>query len=255
MKTSRLLAALLLTTMGASAQTAYQIGFGNTATLDTYLSQEKFSGGGITLLQSAESGRQHSLWTWRLEQQLNLSLPEHSSTRADEIEGAYGLFVGRYHSWTIADNHLRLQAGLMANATVGFIYLTQNSNNPAQARLSLMLMPAAAATARFAIRRRHHFAVRYETRLPLAGMTFSPNYGQSYYEIFNLGNYDHNIVPTTFISAPYIQQQLNLGYHLGRSTMVTIGYLGDYQQLSVNNLKQHVYSHRIMLGLVKKVKM
>ena len=96
-------------------------------------------------------------------------------------------------------------------------------------------MPSAIANYGFNIRKQT-FSLRYELNLPLVGLMFSPNYGQSYYEIFSLGNYDHNIVPTTFVSAPTFRQVLTLD---------------NYQQAAVNNLKQHIYAHRVMIGIVR----
>lgn len=252
MKDKLLLLLLTLMPLSAVAQestTANIIGVGSSRILDTYINQEKFSGFGLTYLYIKERARDDKRWNSIIEHEIDLSTTKDRSEDNQMIEGNYYLYWGRYRHWKFFGDRLLVQAGGLANANLGFLYDMTASNNPAQARFSLNLMPAAIATYRFPLFGKQ-FQLRYELNVPLVGVMFSPNYGQSYYEIFNRGNYDHNIVPTTFVSAPSFRQMLSLDWRTSEKWSLRVGYLGNYQQAQVNNLKQHLYAHRVMIGIV-----
>ena len=227
------------------------VGFGSTNILDTYLSAEHFKGSGMSFVTTIERQRPDRHWSTIMEHEANLSTTKDRSKTQQELEGAYNFYWGKLYSWQLFDNCLKLQAGGLVNASLGFIYNTSNGNNPAQARAHLNVMPTGVATYQFNLWRKQ-FTARYELSLPLCGIMFSPNYGQSYYEIFSLGNYDHNAVPTTFVSAPEWRQMLTLDVRLWKSGTLRIGYLGNMQQAKVNNLRQHVYTHRLLIGFTKQ---
>jgi hypothetical protein len=227
------------------------VGFGQTRVLDTYLSAEHFRGIGLSFVGTVERQRPGRRWSTLIEHEANISSVKDRAGSQQEIEGAYNVYWGRLYGWQLLDNRLRLQAGGVVNGTLGFIYNTGNGNNPAQARAHISLMPTGAADYRFRLFGKQ-FAARYELMLPLAGISFSPNYGQSYYEIFSLGDYDHNAVPVTFVSAPEWRHMLTLDARLWRNTQLRIGYLGNMQQQRVNHLRQHVYTHRFLVGITKR---
>ena len=195
------------------------IGIGSTHLLDTYISQEKFSGAGLTYLYLREYNKPDKNWHSIIEHEIDLSSDKDRSGSASEIEGGYNLYWGKYCRWKFFGDRLLLQAGGLVNANLGFIYNMTSSNNPAQARVSLNLMPSGIATYSFQLWRKR-------------------------------GDYDHNIVPTTFVSAPTLRHLLTLDWQARKTWSLRIGYLGNYQQAQVNNLKQHVYVHRIVIGFV-----
>ncbi len=228
--------------------TANLFGVGYTDMLDTYLSPEKFRGVEVRFLHQTTRLRPGSRWSRQMTTQTYVSS---GTSRGDGttlgLQANYG--YAWHYNWQWMGGRLRLQAGGMVDGNIGVLYNLQNQNNPAQMRLFANIGPSAVGTFRFHIGRRPA-ALRYEVYAPLAGVMFSPNYGQSYYEIFTRGNYDHNVVPTTFIITPSVRNLLTLQVSWKRNTY-SIGYMGEIQQAEVNHLKQHIYSHLLMVGYVR----
>ena len=230
-------------------ETTYMVGLGPTKVLDTYLSAEHFSGTGFSFLSGTARHRTHRQWYTLLQHQASVATTHDRSHDIKMLEACYRFTAARLRKWQPWQTPLILEAGGAIGADIGALYNTLGGNNPGQARLGLHLMPVVAAGWHTLIAGRKA-GIRAEAELPLAGVVFSPNYGQSYYEIFSQGDNDHNIVPTTFVSAPNFRLQLMLNYQVAKRYALQIGYLGDFRQASVNQLKQHIYSHRCMVGVI-----
>ena len=236
-------------------ENALMLGIGYTDILDTYLSPEKYRGTDMRFLSHTRREKDSTCLVHQLLHEGCIATADNRSGNGGEIGGGYTFAYSLLRKWQmpVGSCHLRLLAGGTAELSVGFLYNTRGSNNPAQARLALQLKPTVAADFDFRLFRRQQrpFTLHYEASAPLCGLMFSPNYGQSYYEIFSRGNYDHNCVPTTIASTPSLRQMLTLDFRALHTTW-RIGYLGDWRQASVNNLKQHTYTHALVFGIVRR---
>lgn len=228
------------------------IGVGYVNQLDTYLSPEEYTGTELRYISHTIRENKTKL-SRDIIHQARLAYTRNRADNCNELGGLYNFqysVLYELENIRVGKGRLLLKAGGGIDAGMGFLYNTRNGNNPAQAYLGLNLAPRLSAAYAFRIRS-HPFQIRYEAQVPLVGVMFSPNYGQSYYEIFSRGDYDHNVVPTTFFATPSLRQSLTFDFTI-RHTTVRFGYLGDIQQAKVNELRYHTWSHLFVIGIVRK---
>ncbi|EJX10233.1 hypothetical protein, secreted [gut metagenome] len=236
--------------------TAHQwlYGVGHNHVLDTYLSPLTYQGLSLILWHRSERTVRWNPKRITIQGSFGGDL-SYLKTPVDNDKAWDGNFtaaVGWYYHWH-PTRQLQLAAGGFANLGLGFTYLLKNSNNPAQARAHIDLGCSGIAEQQFRLWNRP-FAARLQMDLPLIGAMFSPNFGQSYYEIFSLGHYDHNICLTHPFNAPTVRWEATLHCSIGKAT-VTAGYLGDILQSKVNNLKHHAWKHYFVIGYVRRLQL
>ena len=234
-------------------EVATQIAIGHANHLDTYLSPEKYRGTEIRFISEVLKTKV------MFQHEGDISFTHNRANNADEISGHYDFTYAMMHKWSWCDEKLTLRVGGMADFWLGFAYNTRNTNNPAQGYASLAVGPQVMASYKLSAiikqpeRRFLKFlstiTVNYQMRMPWLGMMFSPNYGQSYYEIFSRGNYDHNIVFTS-LATFQMRQQVSLDIPLKNRISLRIGYISDIRQAKPNNLKQHQYYNAATIGVV-----
>lgn len=225
------------------------VGVGWQALQDTYLSPLHYSGMDISYISHTVREHEGRAWSRIIINEGNIARTRDKADKGAFLSAFYRFEYGAVRSWQLLDNRLTLSAGGEGDITLGGIYNTRGGNNLAQARAELNIGPKGRATYKLS----KAITLNGEFSTPLVGLCFSPNYGQSYYEIFTLGNYDHNVVPTTFVSTPSLRMMVTADITFLK-THWRLGWSGNLHQKQVNNLKQHVYSNDFIIGIVRTIK-
>lgn len=231
-----------------SDSVSYVLGIGSANILDTYISPEKYKGSEIRYGSTRIHHYKQTAWQWRLMYMGNVSFTENRAENVDEIGGEVVVQYAWQRNWSF--NKVTLSVGPTIEGKLGFLYNTRNQNNPAQAEMAINIGPSFSATIPLCKVFNHPLTLSYDGSMPFFGLMFSPNYGQSYYEIFSKDDYDRNVVPTTFFSTPSYRHSVNFSIGLKKSNII-VGYMGDYQQAKVNNLKYNHFSHLFVIGYSK----
>jgi len=233
-----------------SRSTMYGAGFTNI--LDTYLSPLEYTG--VDFRISRENFKMTNLWDGNVSAQsflqVNFSYTENKPATSTALSGLANWNYALHYQFPITDN-LTILTGGLSDMNFGFIYNLRNSNNPASAKAYINLAASAMLIYRFKIKN-YPMTIRYQANLPFMGVMFSPNYQQSYYEIFTLSNYRNVIKFTSLHNQPAVRHFLSLDVPI-KYSRIRFSYLWDVQQAHVNSIKTHTYSHIFMVGYVKTI--
>lgn len=226
------------------------VAFGSRQFLDTYLSAEHYSGFDMAFTTETQRMTKWDRWAWKSLVGIDFAFMSNRADNNTTLEMAVSYQFSLTHYWTLAEGRLLLGCGGAAEASVGGAYNMRNQNNPAQLRTGIQLKPEAEAIFTFNILKKKSI-LQYNVSTPVLGFVFSPKYGQSYYEI-SQDNALHNFNISTFVSTPSLRQQLTLDFPVNKS-YIRIGYLGNYRQSKINQLKYHSYEHAFMIGYTKQL--
>lgn len=233
-------------------QRATMYGVGSTNVFDTYLSPQEYKG--IEFRLTRESTRMTKWMKGNVSAQTffqaNVAYTHNKVDNNNTFSGLANWNYGLHYNFYITPS-LKLLAGGLVDLNGGFVYNLRNGNNPAQARAYINLNASGMAIWNTRIKN-YHFTLRYQLNVPFAGVMFSPNYGQSYYEIFTLGNSGGVINFTSLHNQPSLRQMLSVDLPVGSAKM-RLSYIWDAQQAEVNSIKTHTYSHVFMVGFVKEL--
>ncbi|MEG1543548.1 MAG: DUF3316 domain-containing protein [Tannerellaceae bacterium] len=227
------------------------VGVGGYNVKDTYLSPLKYTGWGLRVLNERMKVVKLADYNISRQQIINVdfSSTHNPAETATDFTGFVDYRLG-YHYRFQPRPDLRILAGASAHASAGFVYNTRNGNNPASAKGELDLNLSAMVLYNLRIKG-YPLTLRYQLETPFVGMTFSPHYGQAYYEIFDLGNRDGIIKVTSFHNKFALRNYFTVDFPIGGITIRT-GYLNSSYRMDVNNIQSHVISHSFMIGFVKE---
>ena len=217
--------------------------------LDTYLSGYNYRGAGYHY--NHENFRDARFGKHKLKYQTHFS----------GILGATELYDSKQYSLLLKSSwsaykpyrmseRLQLLAGAQMQLSGGALYIPTNGNNLVSAKMRTSLAASAMAIYKIPLRK-NRITTRYQIDVPLVGIAFSPAFGQSYYEIFGLGNYDNILHVVHPFNAPSWRHTLSADIPLGKRTTLRASYIADIFQSDINELRTHIYSHTFSIGFVK----
>ena len=235
-------------TLPRPVTSVYRLEAGASSAQSTYLSPVKYTGSGFTL-----SGE----WSKAFNK-----CPDHivmrfagSGTFRDMLNPASTarmLGIEAMFNWGMAwrqrlPHDLQISAGADIEISGGALYLPRNGNNPVTA------MAFAGLDLNFSIGwhsriGRLPFVVSDRIAIPSLGTFFSPQYGESYYEIY-LGNHKGLAHCGWWGNHFGIDNLLSVKLDFGRTAM-EIGYRYRLHTEYANGLNTHVITNAFVIGII-----
>ena len=227
------------------------VGIGGYRMKDTYLSNEKYGGLGISFMN--ERMRLTKLADKKITRQnivnVDISSVLNGARNANYLSAFADYSVGYHYRFT-PHPKFKLFTGGSVHGMFGMVYNTRNGNNPITVHADIDLNLSVIAI--YEIRtKKSPLAVRYQFETPVMGILFSPVYAQSYYEIFSLGNtaeiFNFNSLHNKFAMRNYLTFDFPVG-----ATTVRTGYFGNFYSTDIHLIERYIITHNVMIGFVKE---
>lgn len=220
--------------------------------LDTYLSPLDYCGTHVGLvnerLQIAGFGNNN--WINQQKVWAEYSTNNDRTMNGLVMAGFVGYSWGSMHNFAICEG-LKIMVGPYASGETGFIYNLRNGNNPASAKLSVDVGGAAMAVYQLRCFKKFPITLRYQASLPVASVFFSPQYEQSYYEIFSLGNTEGIVHFGSFHNRFDMNNYFTADLPVGALNL-RIGFLNKIHNTHVNDIKNRRVSNSFLFGFSKE---
>jgi hypothetical protein len=222
--------------------------------LDTYLSGYEYTGGGVYLQHENFRDARTGNYRWKFQTMLNATLGYTTLGSNGQIVALGSYSWSGYHPFAVS-SRLTLLAGAQIQAEGGALYVPSNGNNPVAVKLRTAIAASGMAIYRFPVMK-NDWTARMQLDVPLMGVMFAPEFGQSYYEIFGLGHTRGIVAFTHPFNCPMWRQMLSLDIPLSwrhHSSTLRIAYTGDIYQSDINSIRSHIYRHAFSIGFVKTI--
>lgn len=226
---------------------AYSIEAGSAHIADTYLTPLKYTGWHTAFDYQRYQAMKFNPTDWTMRLHLNLSLDKTDNPARNAsmwsllLEADWGM-MRKFRPL----RNLTLAVGASTGIEAGCLYNSRNGNNPASAKGAWTVGLTGFASWRTTLWR-IPLTLTYQPTLPVAGLFFSPDYGELYYEIY-LGDHSGLTHFAWWGSYFNLDNQLSADFSLG-ATNIRIGYHGRIFSSKANHIVTHIFTHAFTLGL------
>lgn len=166
--------------------------------------------------------------------------------KSHKMQGAFVDFSwGMMHRWRPLSG-LQLFAGASTSFDGGVIYNPLNSNNPVAVKLHWSLNPTAMAVYNMKLWNMP-LTFRYQATISAFGLFFSPDYGESYFELY-VGNHSGLVHAGWWGNRFDMQNALTVDMHFG-NTVLRVGYSGLIRTSWICNINSQIYNNMFTIGV------
>lgn len=228
---------------------AYMIDVGHASVLDTYLSNIRYAGVNLRLGYERMQAMKFNpdKWVMQFETGIDYS-PAKNPAENHTIHTLMADFKwGMMHRWRMSEiDGLQLFSGGSTQFRGGALYAPANSNNVVSVKINWSVDITGMAVYNRKIGKLP-VTFRYQVTLPMLGIFYSPEYGESYYEMY-VGNHS-GLVHFGWIGNHFAMNNLvTADMHFG-NTILRVGYRNIVETSWMNNLNTQIFRNSFVLGV------